>query len=311
MVVASMRIRVPERRQSTPLFTARGRDTVTFIAFVAPNFLAIGLFSYWPLLRNIWLSFNYWDMIAPEPIWIGVDNWIEVFTSTTFPVILRNTFTFTVVSVGATLVLALGAALLLNEPLRARDVVRATLFAPAILPGSAVALVWTFLFAPNFGLVSQAAVAIGLPTVRYLNDPSWAMPAVLLVVIWRRVGYEAVIFIAGLQSISKDLYEAARVDGANAWQRFRHVTVPGLGPVAFFLIVTSILASFQSFDVIRVMTAGGPVIATRTLIYQVYQEAFGAFNAGRAAVYATILFGLMLSVTIVQVRMVERRVTYE
>ena len=125
------------------------------------------------------------------------------------------------------------------------------------------------------------------------------------------VGYEAVIFIAGLQSISKDLYEAARVDGANAWQRFRHVTIPGLGPVAFFLIVTSILASFQSFDVIRVMTAGGPVIATRTLIYQVYQEAFGAFNAGRAAVYATILFGLMLSVTIVQVRMVERRVTYE
>lgn len=306
-----MRVGVPNRSATAPLLNVRGRDAITFAMFVTPNFLAIGLFSYWPLFRNFLLSFTYWDMIAPEPIWVGVDNWIEVFTSTTFPVIFRNTFTFTTVSVGATLVFALGAALLLNQPLRARDIVRATLFAPAILPGSAVALVWTFLLAPNFGLVSQAAVAVGFPTVRYLNDPSWAMPAVLLVVVWRRVGYDAVIFLAGLQSISKDLYEAARVDGANAWQRFRHVTIPGLGPVAFFLLVTSILASFQSFDVIRVMTAGGPVIATRTLIYQVYQEAFGAFNAGRAAVYATILFGLMLSVTIIQIRMVERRVTYE
>jgi multiple sugar transport system permease protein/sn-glycerol 3-phosphate transport system permease protein len=218
---------------------------------------------------------------------------------------------FTTFSVGSTLVLALAAALLLHQPLRFRTVVRATLFAPAILPGSAVALVWAFLYAPNFGFVSQAAVAAGLPKVRYLNDPFWAMPAIILVVVWRRVGYDAVIFLAGLQGISRELYEAARVDGANAWQRFRHVTVPGLSPVAFFLVVTSILASFQSFDVIRVMTSGGPVIATTTLIYQVFQEAFVAFNAGRAAVYAAILFALMLSVTILQLRLLERRVTYE
>mgnify|MGYP003340259197 CR=1 FL=1 len=306
-----MKVGIPEQRIQRQRLGTRSRDVLTFALFVAPNFLAIGLFSYWPLVRNVWLSFTYWDMIAPEPLWIGISNWLDVFTSATFLTVSKNTLTFTVFSVGSTLLLALGAALLLHQPLRLRNVVRASLFAPAILPGSAVALVWTFLYAPNFGLVSQAAVAAGLPKVRYLNDPVWAMPAILLVVIWRRVGYDAVIFLAGLQGISRELYEAARVDGANAFQRFRHVTVPGLSPVAFFLLVTSILASFQSFDVIRVMTSGGPVIATTTLIYQVFQEAFVAFNAGRAAVYATILFALMLSVTLLQMRLLERRVTYE
>ena len=311
MVTAGMNVRSPVNRATEPLFGVKARDALTFAAFVAPNFLAIGLFSYWPLFRNVWLSFTYWDMIAPEPLWIGLANWVDVFTSSTFLTVSRNTFIFTSVSVSSTLILALGAALLLHQPLRFRNVVRASLFAPAILPGSAVALVWTFLYAPNFGLVSQAAVSAGLPKVRYLNDPGWAMPAILLVVVWRRVGYDAVIFLAGLQGISRELYEAARVDGANAWQRFRHVTVPGLSPVAFFLLVTSILASFQSFDVIRVMTSGGPVIATTTLIYQVFQEGFVAFNAGRAAVYATILFVLMLAVTLLQMRLLERRVTYE
>ncbi len=299
------------RQAIVPELDARHRHLAAFVLFVAPNFLALALFSYWPLVRNVYLSFTYWDMIAPSPVWIGASNWIDVFTSKPFWRISGNTLTFTVVSVGVTMALALAAALLLNQKLLGRDLVRAVLFAPAILPGSAVALVWTFLLAPNYGFVSQLAAPLGLPSIRWLTDPAWAMPAVLLVVIWRRVGYDAVIFIAGLQGISKELYEAARVDGANAWQRFRHVTLPGLAPVSFFLLVTAILASFQSFDVIRVMTSGGPVIATTTLIYQVYQEAFVAFNAGRAAVYATILFLLMLSLTAIQVRLVERRVTYE
>lgn len=307
----TMTARNPHREVPRHGPATRRRDGLVFLAFIIPNFVAIALFSYWPLVRNVWLSFTYWDMIAPEPIWVGIDNWVEVLTSKTFVRVSMNTLVFTTVSVTATLVLALGAAVLLNQPRKLRNFVRATLFAPAILPGSAVALVWTFLLAPNFGVVTQAATALGLPKVRYLNDPIWAMPAVLLVVVWRRVGYDAVIFLAGLQGISRELYEAARVDGANAWQRFRHVTVPGLGPIAFFLLVTSILASFQAFDVIRVMTAGGPVIATTTLIYQVFQEAFGAFNAGRAAVYATILFVLMLAVTLIQLRLLERRVTYE
>ncbi len=306
-------VRVPRpatvpSRSATPAWS---RDLLVFLAFITPNVVSLCVFSYWPMLRNLWLSFTYWDMIAPEPLWIGLDNWIEVLTSATFWTVLRNTLVFTVGSVVITIMIALGLSLLLNQKRRGRNLVRAAMFAPAILPGSAIALVWTFLLAPYYGLISQGATALGMPMTRWQNDPFWAMPTVILVVIWKSTGYDAVIFLAGLQGIPRELYEAARVDGANAWQRFVNVTVPGLSPVAFFLTVTSILSSFQAFDVIRVMTGGGPVYATTTLIYQVYSEAFVGFNAGRAATYATILFGLMLAITVVQIRMVEKRVTYE
>src|SRR5919206_873162 len=148
---------------------------------------------------------------------------------------------------------------------------------------------------------------VGLPSPRWVVDPRWAMPAVIIVFVWKTVGYAAVIFLAGLQGIPRELYEAARVDGAGAWQRFRSVTVPGLGPISFFLLVTSVLASFQAFDIIRVMTAGGPVNVTTTLIYQLYVEGFQAFHAGRAGVYAMVLFVFMLILTVAQLRFVERR----
>jgi multiple sugar transport system permease protein/sn-glycerol 3-phosphate transport system permease protein len=141
-------------------------------------------------------------------------------------------------------------------------------------------------------------------------DVHWAMPAVIIVYVWKTAGYAAVIFLAGLQAIPRELYEAARVDGANSWQRFRAVTLPGLAPITFFLLVTTVLLSFQAFDIINVLTFGGPVIATTTLLYEYYNQAFVGFHAGTAAVYAITLFVLMLVLTIVQLRYVERKVTY-
>jgi ABC-type sugar transport system permease subunit len=138
----------------------------------------------------------------------------------------------------------------------------------------------------------------------------WALPAIIIVFVWKNVGYVAVIFLAGLQGIPKELYEAARVDGANSWDRFRAVTVPGLAPITFFLLVTTLLLSFQAFDIINVMTAGGPVIASTTLLYEYYNQAFLGFHAGTAAVYALMLFFATLVLTIIQLRYVERRVSY-
>ncbi|NBX47531.1 MAG: sugar ABC transporter permease, partial [Chloroflexi bacterium] len=172
----SIRVPRPTTVASPSATPAWSRDLIIFIAFIAPNVVTLCVFSYWPMIRNLWLSFTYWDMIAPEPLWI----------------------------VG-------------------RNVVRAAMFAPAILPGSAIALVWTFLLAPYYGLISQAATGLGMPMTRWQNDPVWAMPTVILVVIWKTTGYDAVIFLAGLQGIPRELYEAARVDGANAWQRFVNV----------------------------------------------------------------------------------------
>jgi multiple sugar transport system permease protein/sn-glycerol 3-phosphate transport system permease protein len=270
----------------------------------------LGVFSYWPLLQNISLSFTDWDMISPEKHFVGLDNWIGVLTSARFWQIALNTAVFTIGSVGLTLVLGLALALLLNQSLHFRNGARTVIFTPTVLSGAAVAVVWYFIFDPNWGILKTALSWIGVPSPRWMVDAHWAMPAVIIVYVWKTVGYAAVIFLAGLQSIPKELYEAARVDGASAWDRLRAVTLPGLAPITFFLLVTTLLLSFQAFDIINVMTHGGPVIATTTLLYEYYNQAFSASHAGTAAVYAVVLFLLMLVLTAVQLRYVERRVTY-
>ncbi len=285
-------------------------EYLTFLAFVVPNLVLLGVFSYWPLVQNISLSFTDWDMISPDKRFVGLANWISVLTSTRFWQIVLNTAVFTVGSVGVTLVLGLMLALLLNQSLRFRDAARTVIFTPTVLSGAAVAIVWYFIFDPNWGIMKTALGWVGLPSPRWVVDTHWAMPAVVIVYVWKTVGYVAVIFLAGLQGIPKELYEAARVDGANAWDRFRAVTLPGLAPITFFLLVTTLLLSFQSFDIINVMTKGGPVIATTTLLYEYYNQAFVAFHAGPAAVYAVVLFLVMLVLTAVQLRYGERRVTY-
>jgi ABC-type sugar transport system permease subunit len=286
------------------------REWLTFAAFVAPNLALLTIFSYWPLVQNVSLSFSEWDMIAPAKRFVGLDNWVTVLSSGRFWQIALNTATFTIGSVGLTLAIGLGLALLLNQKLRFRDTARTILFSPTVLSGAAVGIVWYFIFDPNWGLLKTALGWVGLPSPHWVVDNHWAMPAIIIVYVWKTVGYAAVIFLAGLQGIPKELYEAARVDGANAWDRFRAVTLPGLAPITFFLMVTTILLSFQAFDIINVMTAGGPVIATTTLLYEYYNQAFLGFHAGTAAVYAVMLFVLMLILTIVQLRYVERRVSY-
>jgi ABC-type sugar transport system permease subunit len=286
------------------------REALTFALFVAPNLLLLALFSYWPLIQSAYLSFVEWDMLSPDKLWVGLDNWKFVLSDRIFQQVLRNTLVFTAGSVGITLTLGLLVALLLNQRLAGRSGARTILFAPTVLPGAAIALVWVFIFDPSWGLLRAVLAWFAITSPKWLTDPSWSMTAVIIVYVWKNVGYSVVIFLAGLQGIPKELYEAARVDGAGAWHRFRHVTVPGLGPISFFLLITSILGSFQAFDIIRIMTAGGPINSTATLIYQLYLEGFFAFHAGRAGVYAIVLFGFMLILTAAQLRFVERKVTY-
>jgi len=296
-----------------PPSAARFRDAREwglFLLFVGPNLVLLGVFSYWPLIQNAALSFTEWDMIAPEKRFVGLANWISVLGSGRFWQIALNSLVFTVGSVGLTLLFGLALALLLNQKLRGRDAARTVLFTPTVLSGAAVAIVWYFIFDPNWGLLRTFLGVFGIPSPRWVVDVHWAMVAVIIVYVWKTAGYAAVIFLAGLQAIPRELYEAARVDGAGAWQRFWAVTLPGLGPISFFLLVTSVLLSFQAFDILNVLTAGGPVIATTTLLYEYYNQAFVGFHAGPAAVYGVILFALMLVLTIVQLRYVERRVTY-
>lgn len=299
-----------EATRSSSARARRAREWLTFALFVGPNLLLLAVFSYWPLLQNLYLSFTEWDMLSPEKLWVGLDTWTFVLGGSEFRQIAMNTLVFTVFSVGLTLVLGLAIAMLLDQRLPGRRVARSVLFVPTLLSGAAIALVWIFVFDPRWGLLRVLLELVGVQSPRWLTDPAWALPAVIIVYVWKNVGYAVVIFLAGLQGIARELYEAARVDGAGPWQRFLSVTLPGLGPISFFLLITSVLASFQAFDVIRVMTAGGPVISTTTFIYALYNEAFVGFHAGNAAVYAVVLFVLMLALTIAQLRYLERRVTY-
>lgn len=291
-------------------FQREWRDWLLFVALVGPNLALFGLFNYRPLLYNAWLSLHEWDFLSPVMIWVGLDNYVEAFGDPEFHRILLNTMVFTCGAVLVTLSLGLALALLLNQKLVGRNAARSVLFSPYILSGAAVAVIWVYIFDPNYGLIRSLIGPLGLVPPNWLRDPLWAMPAVIIVYIWKNLGYAVVVYLAGLQSVPKDLHEAAQVDGAGPISRFWHVTLPHLSPVLFFLFVTSILSSLQAFDIINVMTKGGPVDATTTLIYQMYQQGFVALSAGRAAAYAVVLFVIMLLLTGLQLRFLERRVHY-
>ena len=286
-------------------------EWLLFLLFVGPNLILFGIFTYWPLIYSFYLSFRRWNFLAPTKPWVGLRNYEYLWNSDTFHRVLWNTLFFSLGAVGGALILGLASALLLNQKLRGRDAARAIVFMPTLLSGAAIGIVWVYIFDPRYGLMRTALEPLGLNSPNWLRDTTWALPAIIIVYIWKNLGFATVIYLAGLQGIPKDLYEAARVDGAGAFWRFRSVTLPMLSPITFFLVVTSILNSFQAFDIIRVMTQGGPVDATNTLVYYVYEVGFGQSpNVGRASAAAVVLFVIMLTITLLQLRYQERRVHY-
>jgi multiple sugar transport system permease protein/sn-glycerol 3-phosphate transport system permease protein len=286
------------------------RERLLFLLLIGPNMLLLAAFTFWPMIYNAYLSTISWNFLSPIRRFVGLRNYETVLTNEIFRTVLINTAVFTVVSVAATMALGLGLALLLNQPLRWRDGARAVLFTPTVLSGAAIAIVWIYIFDPRFGLLAQILGWFGILSPNWLADPNWAMTALLIVYIWKNTGYAVVIYLAGLQTIDRTLYEAVRIDGAGPWGQFWHVTLPGLSPIIFFLLVTSVLACFQAFDIIRVMTDGGPVNATNMLVYHLYERGFIQSQAGPAGVVAMVMFALMLILTVLQLRFIERRVHY-
>ncbi|MFC6016140.1 carbohydrate ABC transporter permease [Plantactinospora solaniradicis] len=288
----------------------RLREYALFLAFVAPNFLLIGIFSYWPVVYNAYLSLTEWDMIAPVKRFVGLDNYVDLFTGDEFVGVLGTTAYFMVGVVGGSLVLGLAVAVLLNQRLRGRGLVRTVVFAPHVLSGAAIGLAWLFIFDPNYGLSRFLFELVGAASPAWLTDSDWALPAIMIVYLWKNVGFCAIVYLAGLQNLPRDLYESAALDGAGAWRIFRRITLPLLSPVTFFLVVTTIISSFQAFDVIAVMTDGGPGGATTILSWYVYDKGFIAFQAGPAAAGAVVMFAILLAVTLLQTRYLERKVHY-
>lgn len=289
----------------------RAREYLTFAALVAPNVILLAVFSYWPVVYNAYLSLTDWNLISPMPTFVGLENYQELLTGPAFREVLLTTAIFVVGIVAGSLALGLAVALLLNQRLKGRGVVRTMVFAPHVLSGAAVGLAWVFIFDPNYGLSRVAFSAIGQSSPSWLTDSGWALPAVMIVYLWKNVGFSAIVYLAGLQGLPKDLYESASLDGAGPWTVFRRITFPLLSPVTFFLTITTIISSFQAFDVIAVMTGGGPGGATTILSWYVYEKGFSDFEAGPAGAGAIVMFVILLVITLLQTRFVERKVHYK
>jgi sn-glycerol 3-phosphate transport system permease protein len=279
--------------------------------FIAPSILVFGMFELYPIVYSFYLSFMKWNLLNPVKTFVGLDNYKTLLTSPDFGMALGHTLIFTVGRVGLSLTIALALAVLLNTKSRWASWTQAAIFTPHVISMVSVSMLWLWLMDPSFGLLNWFLGIFGIPPLKWLASTSTSLMSVIIVAVWKAIGYDMVIIISGLQSISEEIYEAAKIDGANAWQRFRKTTLPMLSPTMFFLVVTSTISSFQVFDSVRVMTAGGPADSTTVLVYYIYQYGFQFFKVGYASAASMVLLGLVLLVTLLQFSFLERRVHYD
>lgn len=282
------------------------RSLVAWV-FVGPALVVLGVFFGLPVFAALLLSLTDFDLYALAD-WrnlrfVGFGNYIELLQTPLFWKSLGNTFYFVIVGVPLSIGVSLGAALLLNAPVaRFRAFFRTALFAPVVTTLVAVAVIWRYLFHSSYGLVNWALGHVGIAPIDWLGDPQWAMPTIILLAVWKNFGYNMVIFLAGLQAIPQDLYEAARIDGASRRRQFWHITLPMLGPVLMVVGVITVAGYFQLFAEPYVMTRGDPLQSTVSVLYFMFEEGFHWWNLGRASAVAFLLFLIILGITAAMMR---------
>lgn len=288
-----------------------GRERAAW-SFVAPALIAIGLFFALPTLAALLLSLTDFDIYALADLrnlrFVGFDNYASLVGRPLFWKAMGNTLWFVVLGVPLTVATSLAAAMLLNaKTLRWKPLWRLAFFAPFVTTLVATAVVWRYLLHTRYGLINYGLIEMGLPRVDWLGDPGASLPAILIFVVWKTFGYNMIIFLAALQTASEELYEAARIDGAGPWARFRHVTLPAIGPTLLLVCILSIAGFFQIFAEPYVMTQGGPAQSTVTVLYFMFEEGFKWWNLGSASAVAVILFAMIFVVTMMQLWSARRR----
>ncbi len=297
---------VPRRRRGP-----RAGESWWALLFLAPTLIGLALLSAGPILASFAISLTKWDLLTP-PQFVGLQNFVNLANDPRFLVSLRNTAFYTLLSVPIGMALALGLALALNQSLRGIALIRTAYFLPVVTSATAVGLVWAWIYSPNNGLLNQFIGVIGLPPQKWISDPFWAMPSIIAMSIWQGLGINVIIFLAGLQAVPQEYYDAASVDGAARWSRFRHVTLPLLTPSIFFTGILSLIGSFQVFDQVYILARPGkPTEATITLVYFIYESGFKNFRMGEAAAASWILFLIVAVLTVIYFRSQNRWVHYQ
>ncbi|GGY31193.1 sugar ABC transporter permease [Rhodanobacter panaciterrae] len=279
--------------------------------FLAPALLVLGVFFLLPVIAALVLSLTDYDLYALANIhnlrFVALQNYWALLQRPLFWSALGHTVYFVAVGVPLSMGASLGAALLLNSPLaKCKPFFRTALFAPVVTTVVATAVIWRYLFNTKYGWMNYALNALGIHPVDWLGDPHWAMPTIILFAVWKNFGYNMIIFLAGLQAIPLDLYEAARIDGASSWRQFRHITWPMLGPTLLMVGILTVSGYFQLFAEPYVMTEGGPLQSTTSVLYLMYDEGFKWWNLGSASAVAFLLFIIMFAVTVLMLKLSRR-----
>ena len=288
-----------------------GRDTWWAWWFLAPTILGLAALSAGPIIASFGISLTDWDLLSPAEF-VGVENFASLLSNQRFLLALRNTAFYTLTSVPLSLILGLGLALALDQRIRGIAIIRTAYFLPVVTSTTAIALVWMWIYGPQGGLLNAALDVFGIPPQKWIADPFWSMPSIVVMSVWQGIGTTVIILLAGLQGIPQEFHDAASVDGAGRWHRFRHVTVPLLTPTLFFTGILSFIGAFQVFDQVYVLARPGePTKATITLVYFIYESGFDHFKMGLAAAASWILFLIVAILTILYFRSQSRWVHYQ
>ena len=268
--------------------------------FVIPALIPLIVFWIYPILRSIYISFTDWDYMSPTYQFVFLDNFKALFKDQRFYDALWNTVVFTLGTLIPTIVLGLLLALLLQKSFKGSGLIKFILFSPWITPTVAVSIVWTWIYEPNNGIANAILKLFGLPGLQWIKSSQTAMLAVIVVTVWKSLGYAMIFYLSALEKVPKELYEASGMDGAKSWQRFRDVTIPCISPTTFFLMIITMVNSLQAYDQIQILTQGGPSGSTRTLLYMYYQLGFEEFNMGQATAVAIVLILITVLLSVVQ-----------
>lgn len=288
----------PPRRRRRTRFTSS--QTFCGFVFITPALIGFTFFYLLPTIRAFYIGLTNWSLLR-APKWVGLDNYLRLFQDEKFWKSIWVTFLYVLYNIPVQTVLGLLIAVLLKR-LTGSVFVRSVMLTPFLISNVIAAMIWFYMFDPVLGFVNVILKSVGLGTHSFFSDPNLALPTIAFINVWRHMGYTALLFYTGLQSIPEHLYEAARIEGSSEWRTFRSITLPLLRPVLVFVLVTSVIGSFQIFDTIAVTTQGGPGTSTRTILWYIYQEGFVSMRMGYASAMSTVLFLGLVLVTLVQMR---------
>ena len=280
--------------------------------YLIPSLVFLVAFTYYPIFSAIYISLHEWNLFTPEPYFVGFENYRIMFDDPLFWRVVRNTLVYVAGTIPITMIIALVLAILLNEKLGwMRNVYRVTAFYPTMVPMAAAAMLWVWLLNPGIGLINHYLGYLGIPRIEWLYDMSWALPAIMLTAIWKNFGYFMLIYLAGLQNLPGELYEAASLEGAVFWQKVWYITLPLLAPTSIFVLVVGVITSFNVFDLVHLMTQGGPGNRTNVMVYYIYQNAFRFSDYGMGAALTVVFVAAILLVIVMIMGFLERRAHYE